>query len=114
MSIEKEIQEIQEYLSQAEGWKKRRAEIEEELNKMWTDDGELEPLSYQEEEYKDKEDEENDDRVVIEIQEASKEDNTVQETGRIVGEVDDELSQDNVEKSREITSESMNNKINDE
>jgi ATP-binding cassette subfamily D (ALD) long-chain fatty acid import protein len=55
-SVEKELAELRERLSKVEEWKKRRQEIEEELNRVWVDgkDGEwqeeLPPPSYLESE----------------------------------------------------------------
>ena len=35
-SVEQELAELKEQLSQAEGWKRRRDEIDAELSKVWT------------------------------------------------------------------------------
>ena len=57
-SVEKELQELRERLSQVDEWKQRRKDIDEELNKVWTVQGEegehakgeaLDPPSYQSE-----------------------------------------------------------------
>ena len=40
-SVAKERQDLLDTLSKVEGWKRRRAEIEQELNTVWTEDGEL-------------------------------------------------------------------------
>jgi ATP-binding cassette subfamily D (ALD) long-chain fatty acid import protein len=51
-SVEKELAELRERLSKVQEWKKRRQEIEEELNRVWVEgkDGErqeeLPPPSY--------------------------------------------------------------------
>jgi ATP-binding cassette subfamily D (ALD) long-chain fatty acid import protein len=46
-SVEKELAELRERLQKVEEWKKRRGEIEEELNRVWTqDEGELEAPEY--------------------------------------------------------------------
>ncbi|EME83263.1 ABC transporter, ABC-D family, PMP type [Pseudocercospora fijiensis CIRAD86] len=45
-SVEKEIQELREKLSQVEEWKQRRQEIDEELNKVWVAGQELEAPEY--------------------------------------------------------------------
>jgi len=49
-SVEKEIQELREKLSQVNEWKQRRQEIDEELNKVWVSGSELEAPSYQQQE----------------------------------------------------------------
>ncbi|PFH62449.1 hypothetical protein XA68_13516 [Ophiocordyceps unilateralis] len=41
LQVEKELQELRERLTQVEGWKKRRDDIEQELAAVWTDKGEL-------------------------------------------------------------------------
>uniref|UniRef100_A0A093XEC9 Peroxisomal long-chain fatty acid import protein 2 n=1 Tax=Talaromyces marneffei PM1 TaxID=1077442 RepID=A0A093XEC9_TALMA len=48
MGVEKELQELRKRLDNVEGWKRRREEIESELNKVWVDSGELAPPPYQE------------------------------------------------------------------
>ena len=49
MQVEKELQELRERLSQVEGWKQRREQIEQELASVWTDKGEpLDPPAYTE------------------------------------------------------------------
>ena len=42
-SVEKELAELRERLSQVEEWKKRRQEIEEELDSVLTSKGEIVP-----------------------------------------------------------------------
>jgi ATP-binding cassette subfamily D (ALD) long-chain fatty acid import protein len=48
LGVEKEIQEIRKRLDNVEDWKKRREEIEHELQKVWVDKGELAPPPYEE------------------------------------------------------------------
>jgi len=38
-SVEKELQELRARLSEIDNWKKRRAEIDDELAKVWTEGG---------------------------------------------------------------------------
>lgn len=45
-SVEKEIQELREKLSQVQEWKQRKQEIEEELSKVWVAGQELEAPEY--------------------------------------------------------------------
>ena len=46
-SVEKELAELRERLAKVEEWKRRRQDIEEELNRVWTEGGdELSPPSY--------------------------------------------------------------------
>ena len=46
-SVEKELHELRERLAKVEEWKKRRQEIEDELNKVWIEPGEeLPPPAY--------------------------------------------------------------------
>ncbi|OCK85573.1 peroxisomal ABC transporter-like protein [Lepidopterella palustris CBS 459.81] len=48
-SVEKELHELRERLAKVEIWKQRRQEIEDELNKVWLENGdELPPPSYSE------------------------------------------------------------------
>jgi ATP-binding cassette subfamily D (ALD) long-chain fatty acid import protein len=51
-SVEKELAELRERLAKVEEWKKRRGEIEEELNRVWVEGKEedLAPPSYLESE----------------------------------------------------------------
>jgi len=50
-SVEKELAELRERLAKVEEWKRRRQEIEDELNKVWVEGGdELAPPSYVESE----------------------------------------------------------------
>ncbi|GES60382.1 peroxisomal ABC transporter [Aspergillus terreus] len=46
LGVEKELQELRRRLDKVEDWKKRREEIENELNKVWVEDGELAPPPY--------------------------------------------------------------------
>lgn len=41
MQVEKEVQDLRERLEQVDELKKRREEIENELNAVWTDKGDL-------------------------------------------------------------------------
>lgn len=46
-SVEKELNELRERLSKVEEWKRRRQEIEDELNRVWVEGGnELTPPPY--------------------------------------------------------------------
>lgn len=45
-SVEREIQELREQLSQVEGWKLRRKAIDEELSKVWVSGQELPAPDY--------------------------------------------------------------------
>jgi ATP-binding cassette subfamily D (ALD) long-chain fatty acid import protein len=46
-SVAKELTELRERLSMVDEWKRRREEIDDELNKVWVDGGdELAPPSY--------------------------------------------------------------------
>ncbi|RAH45751.1 putative peroxisomal ABC transporter (PXA1) [Aspergillus brunneoviolaceus CBS 621.78] len=47
LGVEKEIQEIRKRLDKVEEWKRRREEIEEELRKVWVEEGELAPPPYE-------------------------------------------------------------------
>ncbi|OJK00987.1 hypothetical protein ASPACDRAFT_117628 [Aspergillus aculeatus ATCC 16872] len=47
LGVEKEIQEIRKRLDKVEEWKQRREEIEEELRKVWVEEGELDPPPYE-------------------------------------------------------------------
>lgn len=50
-TVEKELVELRERLAKVEEWKKRRQEIEDELNKVWVSGGnELPPPAYIEKE----------------------------------------------------------------
>ncbi|KAI7971178.1 hypothetical protein EIK77_006994 [Talaromyces pinophilus] len=48
MGVEKELQELRKRLDNVEVWKRRREEIESELNKVWVASDELAPPPYQE------------------------------------------------------------------
>ena len=49
--MEKELAELRERLAKVEEWKRRRTEIEEELNKVWVEGGDsLGPPAYMEHE----------------------------------------------------------------
>lgn len=49
--MEKELHELRERLSKVEEWKKRKQEIDEELNKVWVEGGaDLAPPPYLEDE----------------------------------------------------------------
>ncbi|KAF7713800.1 ABC transporter D family protein [Penicillium ucsense] len=52
LGVEKEIQELRRRLDKVDEWKKRREEIEFELGKVWTREGEIAPPPYQEEDMK--------------------------------------------------------------
>ncbi|PYH44817.1 uncharacterized protein BP01DRAFT_374219 [Aspergillus saccharolyticus JOP 1030-1] len=47
LGVEKEIQEIRKRLDKVEEWKRRRKEIEEELRRVWVEEGELAPPPYE-------------------------------------------------------------------
>ncbi|KAF2839283.1 hypothetical protein M501DRAFT_1003854 [Patellaria atrata CBS 101060] len=49
-SVEKELAELRQRLAQVEEWKRRKQEIDDELNKAWVDGEELPPPVYTEEE----------------------------------------------------------------
>ncbi|KAL4806893.1 ABC transporter transmembrane region 2-domain-containing protein [Aspergillus unguis] len=48
LGVEKELQEIRKRLDKVDEWKKRREEIEDELQRVWVDNGELAPPAYEE------------------------------------------------------------------
>lgn len=48
LGVEKELAELRKRLNNVETWKKRREEIEAELNKVWILEGELSPPPYEE------------------------------------------------------------------
>ncbi|KAL4869158.1 hypothetical protein BDV12DRAFT_185383 [Aspergillus spectabilis] len=48
LGVEKELQEIRKRLDKVDEWKKRREEIEDELQKVWVGHGELAPPPYEE------------------------------------------------------------------
>ncbi|GAD92820.1 peroxisomal ABC transporter (PXA1), putative [Paecilomyces variotii No. 5] len=50
LGVEKELQELRKRLDKVEEWKKRREDIENELRKVWVEEGELAPPPYQAEE----------------------------------------------------------------
>ena len=63
--MEKELAELRERLSKVEEWKKRRQDIEDELNKVWVNNGEeLAPPPYMAEE--EEKEEESNEKVVEE------------------------------------------------
>ncbi|PGH12923.1 hypothetical protein AJ80_06528 [Polytolypa hystricis UAMH7299] len=64
MGVEKELQELRKRLDNVEEWKRRKQDIEDELNKVWVDDGELEPPPYDEGIDSADDDGENNDHVV--------------------------------------------------
>ena len=46
-SVEKELSELRERLAKVEEWKRRKAEIDEELNRVWVEGGDdLDPPPY--------------------------------------------------------------------
>ncbi|KAL4989509.1 ABC transporter transmembrane region 2-domain-containing protein [Aspergillus falconensis] len=47
LGVEKELQEIRKRLDKVDEWKNRRQEIEDELQKVWVDRGELAPPAYE-------------------------------------------------------------------
>ncbi|KAL1881641.1 ATP-binding cassette long-chain fatty acid transporter pxa1 [Paecilomyces lecythidis] len=47
LGVEKELQELRKRLDKVEEWKKRREDIEDELRKVWVEEGELAPPPYQ-------------------------------------------------------------------
>lgn len=52
LGVEKELQELRKRLDKVEEWKQRREEIENELRKVWVEEGELAPPPYQAEDDK--------------------------------------------------------------
>lgn len=48
MNVEKELQELRKRLDKVDEWKQRREEIENELRKVWVEEGELAPPPYTE------------------------------------------------------------------
>ncbi|XHF98142.1 hypothetical protein AWENTII_001710 [Aspergillus wentii] len=48
MGVEKELQELRKRLDKVDEWKQRREEIDKELHKVWVEEGELSPPSYEE------------------------------------------------------------------
>lgn len=48
LGVEKELQELRKRLANVDEWKRRREEIEQELQKVWTEEGEVAPPPYQE------------------------------------------------------------------
>ncbi|GIJ84434.1 hypothetical protein Asppvi_003281 [Aspergillus pseudoviridinutans] len=47
LGVEKEIQELRKRLDKVDEWKQRREEIEKELHKVWSEEGELAPPPYE-------------------------------------------------------------------
>ncbi|KAG9714938.1 hypothetical protein KCU73_g16070, partial [Aureobasidium melanogenum] len=69
-SVEKEIAELKERLSQVEAWKQRKAEIEAELAQVWVEGGGvLETPEYAKNEHEKNEDEKNEDEEKQDIAE---------------------------------------------
>lgn len=48
LGVERELQELRKRLDKVDEWKQRREEIENELNKVWTQEGEIPPPPYEE------------------------------------------------------------------
>ncbi|KAJ6016302.1 hypothetical protein N7540_010893 [Penicillium herquei] len=48
LGVEKELQELRKRLGKVDEWKRRREEIEQELCKVWTSEGEIAPPPYDE------------------------------------------------------------------
>lgn len=48
LGVEKELQELRARLDKVDEWTQRREEIEKELSKVWAEDGEVAPPSYEE------------------------------------------------------------------
>lgn len=51
LGVEKELQELRKRLDKVDEWKQRREEIDQELQKVWANSGEVAPPPYQEEEH---------------------------------------------------------------
>jgi ATP-binding cassette subfamily D (ALD) long-chain fatty acid import protein len=51
LGVEKELQELRKRLDKVDEWKKRREEIDQELQKVWANGSEIAPPPYQEEEH---------------------------------------------------------------
>lgn len=50
LGVEKELQELRKRLEKVDEWKRRRLEVEKELNRVWVQEGELAPPPYEEKE----------------------------------------------------------------
>lgn len=48
LGVERELQELRKRLDKVDEWKRRREEIDEELRKVWVEDGQLAPPPYEE------------------------------------------------------------------
>lgn len=48
LGVEKELQELRKRLDKVDEWKQRREEIDNELNKVWAQEGEIAPPPYEE------------------------------------------------------------------
>ncbi|KAJ9488921.1 hypothetical protein VN97_g4376 [Penicillium thymicola] len=51
LGVEKELQELRKRLDKVDEWKQRREEIDQQLQKVWANSGEVAPPPYQEEEH---------------------------------------------------------------
>lgn len=78
-SVEKELAELRERLAKVEGWKRRKQEIEDELNKVWVEDEgegeELPPPAYLENEGQQEGrggEEDEDEEVIVETEDGEK------------------------------------------
>ena len=50
LGVEKELRELRKRLEKVDEWKRRRLEVEKELNRVWVQEGELAPPPYEEKE----------------------------------------------------------------
>ena len=91
-TVEKEVEEIRKRLAHAEILKKRRAEIERELNKCWMVNEEPEPSSaFEKKDHKDEKERDNDDdRTIVEIEDSDSDEDIVQDSGKIESDVSSE------------------------
>ena len=109
------MEEIRKYLAQAEGWRKRRAEIEKELSIDETDDGisessyNLEGRDYEDEKGTDN----NDDERIIEIEDVDDDNDRVQRSGKIEGEFDPGPNVEEEKVSQSSVSNNNNNETKD-
>ena len=69
LGVERELQELRKRLDKVDEWKQRREEIENELNKVWTQEGEIPPPPY-EEKPEEQQSEQPEEQVVEEAAEA--------------------------------------------